>query len=238
MDYKNFIDEKKAEFESNLLNKRMAVIKDFSKENIKDIAEECKKRDFDYIISQIAMNELELINRMLIIGFKVYGFPVVLKSNLDRECKKSAMIREYNPKDLRELKNITKGAFPNAHWYNNKNFHKENISNLYIKWLENSCNKRAEIVFVYEEKNNVLGYVSCRKNGSIGIIDLIAVSPKARKKGIGKALINAALAYFKDRRFNGAEVKTEITNTTALNLYTHLGFKISWVGLNINKWLE
>lgn len=238
MKYGDCIDEKRAEFESGILNTRVVSIKNVSKGNLKKIAEKCKEKGFDYIVCQIGITELDLINEMLSNGFRIYGFPVILKKNIEGEYKKSSHIRAYNPNDLKPLKSITKGAFQNVHWYNNRNLDKRSIDSLYIKWLENSCNGMAEIVFVYEKENRVLGYISCKRKGKIGVIDLVAVHTTAKKKGIGKELVNAAQEYFKDNGVKEMEVKTEITNSASLNLYTRRNFKIVWVGLNINKWLK
>lgn len=238
MDFEDYVDRKKAEFESKILNKRVVAIRNINKDNINKVIDYCKKRGFDYAVSKISVNELELINEMLNQGFGIFGSSLILKTKLDGEYRKSPGIRKYKESDLKELKQITRGAFPNVHWYQDKHFRKEDVDALYVQWLENSCKARAEIVFVYEENKEILGYIACNKRKNTGILDLIAVSSRAKRKGIGKALVNAGQDYFKKNNFEWMEVKTELGNIGALNLYNKCGFRLEWLGLNINKWLK
>jgi len=221
MDYDNHIDKRKTEFESSALNTRIVSLKNMNNEIVKEIVEECNKRDFDYIVSQIDMDNFELINELIDNGFKVFGYPIILKTDLNKEYEKNNNVRVYKKTDLKELKQITRGAFRNAHWYHDRHLKKEDVDALYLEWLRNSCDGRAEIVLVYEKNNEVLGYIACNKKKDTGIIDLIAVSDKAKGRGIGKALVNAALEYFKKINLKEMEVKTEMTNITVLNLYNN-----------------
>lgn len=238
MGYEDYLDTKKTEFESGILNKKIVSIKNFNAGNLNKIVNECKKRDFDYIVCQIGIDRGELINSMVNNGFRIFGLPVILKVKLSKKYMKEAHIRKYKKADLNELKKISKRAFLSSHWYNTNHLKKEKVDDLYIKWLENCCNGRAEIVLVYEENSKALGYVACTKKNGIGVIDLIAVSNKSKNRGIGKALINSAKNYFNEIGFKEMEVKTEMTNIAALNLYTQCGFRIDHIGVNINKWLE
>ena len=238
MDYSMFIDEKKAQFESGILNKRIVSVKNIDEGHVKKIAEECRSRGFEYIISQVELQKFGLINEMLGNGFNIYGFSIILKTRLHEEREICKNIRAYQEKDLEKLKKITSGAFTTTHWYNDKRLSKEYIDKIYLKWVENSCHGRAEAVFVWGKKGNILGYVACNKKNNCGVIDLIAVSKNSRGKGIGKALVNAACSYFNKIGLKSVEVKTEAANIPALNLYTECGFRVSWVGVNISKWLK
>ena len=237
MDYSMFIDEKKAQFESGILNKRIASIKDIDEGHVKEIVEECRSRGFEYAISQVELQNVGLINEMLKEGFNIRGFPITLKKDIKVKQKTDRSIRKYQENDLVELKKISARAFTNAHWYNDKRLKKEDVNKIYLKWVENSCHGRAEAVFVWGKKGNILGYVACNKKNNCGVIDLIAVSKNSRGKGVGKLLVNAACSYFNKIGLKSVEVKTEAANIPALNLYTECGFRVSWVEVNINKWL-
>ena len=168
-------------------------------------------------------------------GFGIYGFPVVLTAKLGCPHRKNKHIREYKKEDIANLKKMSKGAFRTVHWYRDSNFKMGDVDRLYVKWVENSCKGRASLVLIYEENKKVLGYVACNKQKNIGVIDLIAVSKDSKGKGVGKELVMAALNHFKEMGFNQIKVKTDIRNAAALNLYNKCGFKITWIGLNMNK---
>ena len=229
----DYIDEKRTEFESSILNRKIVSIKNIDKNNIKFIIEKCKQNNFDYIVSQIDTNQPELISAMIDNGFRIYGGNVVLKNKLKGEYKINIKVREYEKKDLKQIKQMTRGAFPKVHWYNNKYLNKDKIDEMYVKWVENSCNGRADIVFVYEENDKVLGYLTCYKR-----LELLVVSSEARRKGVGSALVRTGLDYYKNKNFKEVSLKVEMLNIPVLNLHLKCGSELHSVVLNINKWLK
>ena len=231
MNYDNYIDNKRTEFESSILNKKIVSIKNINKYNVKNIVDECERRGFDYIVSLIDSNQSELISTMIENGFRIYGGNIVLKNNLEGEYKLNRNVRAYKKQDLEQIKQMTRGAFPKAHWYNNKHLDKDKVDEIYVKWVENSCNGRADIVFVYEENNEILGYLTCNKR-----LELLAVSSKVRRKGVGSALVHAGLDYYKNKNFTEIELKVEMANLPVLNLHLKCGSEINNVVLSINKW--
>ncbi|MBL7056457.1 GNAT family N-acetyltransferase [Candidatus Woesearchaeota archaeon] len=232
------IDSKNLEFESEILGIDIVSIKNVTKHNIDKVVKECKRRREDYITSNVRIDNTDLIRDMLVSGFNIYGFSVILKTDIKKSNKISKKVRLYAEKDLTFLKRMSRGAFKNVHWYANKNLKKSDIDKIYVKWIENSCKGRADFVLVYEEKGEVRGYISCRTTKTSGIIDLFAVKSVSRGSGIGSELIKSALYHFKKKGKNKVEVKTELWNTAALNLYIRNNFRISNILSNVNMWLK
>jgi len=87
-----------------------------------------------------------------------------------------------------------------------------------------------DLFLVAESSGRIVGYVIglCKKWGEGHIISL-AVRPEYRRRGIGRALMEALLARFKERGMRAARLEVRVSNTPAIKLYERLGFRIKGV---------
>lgn len=107
------------------------------------------------------------------------------------------------------------------------NFTSKEFKNLYKKWIDNSFQKLiAHDIFVYVDKNDVLGFVTFQVNKKKGTIGLIAVYEKAQGKGVGAALISHVEAYLINKNISQLHIPTQSTNTIACKFYEKLGYQI------------
>lgn len=113
------------------------------------------------------------------------------------------MIREFNHKDIASINEIgllIKNTFDITKTYNN------NVEKLYI----------------YEQNNEILGFIQISDSfGDIDIID-IAVREAYQNKGIGKELINYIVDNLKPNKIM-LEVRND--NIKAIEFYKKIGFK-------------
>ena len=113
-----------------------------------------------------------------------------------------------------------------------------------MSWVENDCRGRATAVLVAVLNGKPVGYVACLlhpENSALGIeahgdIDLVAVGPKARGKGVGLQLVRAALAWCRPHA-SRMIVKTQVINTPAINLYQRAGFQLAEANSTLHCWL-
>jgi len=82
-------------------------------------------------------------------------------------------------------------------------------------------------IFVAEADGQVVGFVTTRllPRYRTGCIANIAVSKGFQGRGIGKALIDRALAYFREQGLEFARIETLDQNETGKYLYPKLGFQ-------------
>lgn len=73
--------------------------------------------------------------------------------------------------------------------------------------------------------DEVVGYAIARREHRVGEIVSIAVIPEFRGKGIGKALMRAAMDYLE--KCGRIYLMVERTNTNAINLYRSFSFQTS-----------
>ena len=78
---------------------------------------------------------------------------------------------------------------------------------------------------VAEQDKDILGFVGMWEVVGEGQITNVAVHTKARKRGIGKALIDALVDYSKSRKLEVLLLEVRESNEPAKSLYSLNGFK-------------
>ena len=145
----------------------------------------------------------------------------------------SYQIRVYRPQDLPRLKEITLqtfgpvsidrnmegklGVFGDGGWAGRK-----------TAAIDDDCRAQPDGVFVAEDPRTgrVVGYVTTRLNSStkLGWIPNLAVDPAAQGKGLGRQLLEHAIAFFRRRGMEVAKIETLEQNPIGQKLYPSLGF--------------
>ena len=75
-----------------------------------------------------------------------------------------------------------------------------------------------------EETGEVLGYAGMEFVCGEGYLDNVAVFPKARRQGAGRALVGALLTYAKAHGGSFVTLEVRPSNAAAIALYESLGF--------------
>ncbi len=88
------------------------------------------------------------------------------------------------------------------------------------------------IFLVAENGGEILGYAGCQTVLDEGYITNVAVTRKARKKGVGRALILRMLEIASERKLSFVTLEVRKSNAPAIALYKGLGF--SKVGVRKN----
>ena len=135
----------------------------------------------------------------------------------------AGLVAEFTgmPEDLYELAYQAghKSRFNTDPMFKDEDFHR-----FYRKWIDNSCNGAyADKVFVATDDRRIAGFVTLKCNGNCVSTGLIAVQPAYRGKGIGTTLIEAQMAYGKERGCFRMEIATQADNTGACRFYEHMG---------------
>ena len=99
----------------------------------------------------------------------------------------------------------------------------------YLNWL---FRRAVAGIWLAEEDSKVVGFIasdgnwfSKREGKVVGAIHELVVLPEYRNRGIGRALVQKALEYFKSRGLDMAELWVGDENKQAIDFYKNLGFE-------------
>lgn len=87
-------------------------------------------------------------------------------------------------------------------------------------------------IWVAESEGATLGFLFAEaetespavEEGGIGWIHELYVDPRARRSGVGRALVERALAFFRERRSGRVSVRVETPNVLGREFWESLGF--------------
>ncbi|MCB7070226.1 GNAT family N-acetyltransferase [Caldibacillus sp. 210928-DFI.2.22] len=97
---------------------------------------------------------------------------------------------------------------------------------VYRQWLINAFEKPDKFFALSRDENdNINGFVLYSFSDNASVIELIAVSPKVTKGGIGTSLFKAVEYATHQHGFNEIRVGTQIRNIGAINFYHKVGCK-------------
>ncbi len=141
-------------------------------------------------------------------------------------------IRHYRPSDLETLKSITAICFDGVSI-------DQNIERLYglvhgkdWRWrkkrhIDDDAEINAAGILVAEVDGRIVGYVTTRvdKAAGIGGIPNFAVLPEFQQRGIGRRLLEEAVAYFTAQGLTYARIETLDQNDVGAHFYPDFGFQ-------------
>lgn len=143
-------------------------------------------------------------------------------------------IRSFQPDDLEPIKAITLEGFTGVsldHAIEEKLGGE--LAGHDWRWrkarhIDDDVAAHAAGIFVAVGKNNeVLGYITTRLDAEAGSgrIPNLAVAATARGHGIGRALIDHALEFFREKKLAYAVIETMASNPIGQSLYPACGFQ-------------
>lgn len=136
------------------------------------------------------------------------------------------------------LERIAREAFAQSRFFADPGFPRERCRELYAAFLRRGLDGAPERLTLASEDAG--GFVACHldRERGVGTIELIAVAEDVRGGGVGRALVDAALATFADAGLARAEVVTQGANVASQRLYQHAGFRTSSARLWLHRWFD
>jgi GNAT superfamily N-acetyltransferase len=187
-----------------------------------------KKDGFAYITCKLKSQDTFLIKNLESSGFYLTDIGVIFAIEPDKfiynhsTVRKSIQVATYQ--DIPLLKKMIKSLFPESRFYTDPFFSKEDGDRLYQAWIENSVKGEAADIVFHIPKT---GFITCRKSGKhSGEIVLIGIWNNFRGKGLGTALVQKAMKWFKSQNIKSITVRTQLKNIKAIHFYLQLGFAL------------
>lgn len=141
------------------------------------------------------------------------------------------MIRKYKQSDLQTLRQITAICFEKVSIDKNIEDRFGRIGDM--AWeerktshIDDDAAANPDGLFVAEVEGEIAGYITTRLNRStrIGGIPNLAVLPQFQRRGIGRQLIEKALAYLRAEGMLYARIETLEQNPIGTSFYPSMGF--------------
>jgi len=137
-----------------------------------------------------------------------------------------ATVAPATPGDVDACVAIGASAFVYDRFHADARLPKDRADALKGAWVRNDLTARADACFVARREGRVAGFVLCLRHENVAIIDLIAVGRGHQGRGLGRALMLAAIAHYAGpgRRMRAG---TQQNNRPSTALYTRLGFAVA-----------
>ena len=195
-------------------------------QNIHELNKNLKENNIKYATYRVNANNYPVIHALEKSGYILVDGLITLETitNLGKHSTDSH-IRIATKDDLTSLLEIAGEVFNVSRYYHDPVIPKGKADNIYKEWVKNTLlGKFGDMILVWEEKKKVFGLITLDKKGQIS---LVGVPKKARGKGIGRKLTEAALNLFREWGLKKVIIETQMTNIPALKLYQSCGFKIA-----------
>jgi dTDP-4-amino-4,6-dideoxy-D-galactose acyltransferase len=171
-------------------------------------------------------------------GFRLVDVRMTLAAPTARPASPvTTVIRPAREDDVGALREIARVSHRDSRFYRDGRFDVARCDALYETWIEKSVHGWAAAVHVAEVDGAVAGYVTCERPAPAdGRIGLFAVAEGLRGRGIGRALVGHALAWFAGEGLATVSVVTQGMNVDAQRLYQACGFRTRSVQLWYHRW--
>jgi dTDP-4-amino-4,6-dideoxy-D-galactose acyltransferase len=148
-------------------------------------------------------------------------------------------LRPAGAEDEAPLRELARSNHRITRFYADPRFPDERCDELYATWISRSLEGWADAVLVAEAEGRLAGYVSLhRLEWGWGSIGLIGVAPDARGQGVGRRLVESAVAWAREQGLERVTVVTQARNVPALRLFEGCGFRMADLGLWFHKWYD
>lgn len=197
-----------------------------------------RENGFRHLTARVSSSHYPAIQGLEAHGFRTMGVQVTLARkgrtpNSEIAHPNGVTTCPFSAADLRFLQDLSADAYVESRLFADPDLPEDATRRLHRLWIENDCTGRAARVLVAHVSGEPVGYIACllhqagkaNSECNLGDIDLLAVAPKARSKGVASALVEAAIEWFEPRT-NQVIVQTQVTNGRAIALYQRKGFRL------------
>ena len=189
---------------------------------------------YDHVVMRIPSYMIFLIQELEREGFVMVDGYLDYIFNFDtQKCPEPVeegvyIIRTATKDDIDELMDMAGLAYQSDRYHCDPFLTKEIADNVYRTWIKSSVlGKYDTRVDVADYDSIIGGFSTCRlyKNKR-GVVGITAVRKEASGLGIGRDLLKTNLRYFYEEGMDSVTVGTQLSNVSAMRLYSSVGFKV------------
>ncbi len=164
---------------------------------------------------------------------------IVFSKNIIQNNLNSTNIISINQIDFNvtEIYDLAYESGKYSRFFLDKNFKKNKFLELYQKWVDNSISGQfANDVLIYQERNQIMGFVTYKTKNNEATIGLIAVSPNHQGKGIGGKLLHFVENELFQKNIKTLLIPTQENNLAACNFYKKQGYQVHEITFIKHYW--
>lgn len=186
-----------------------------------------EERDWDFVYAKTGTDDLDRVRFLEDVGFRLIDTNVYLEKPISRKrTAADGRIRRSEPRDREGVMKVAAGSFRYSRFHLDGAFSRKTADRVKAQWAGGFfAGTRGNALVVAEEAGEICGFLLLIDSFDKILIDLIAVDPAFRGRGIATGLIRFAEAG--GRNCAAIGVGTQIANTPSLKLYEGLGFRIA-----------
>lgn len=153
------------------------------------------------------------------------------------EAAENLTIREVRPGDISAIEAMAASSFVDGRFHTDPSISADRAASIYREWAAACCSGAAAdgVVVATTRAGEIAGFVACRIHADTGeylerltaSIVLVATASTARRRGVGRAIVLAAVDWVRERSAVAMQVGTQIRNTAAARLYENCGFRLA-----------
>ncbi len=210
------------------------------------ILELAKQERFRCLYFQADPDDAETVSLAEEEGFHLVDVRIVLEHPFDDRpapvprypTPEAVRLGPPHRKDIPALEEIAIETGHTSRFRFDRNFPADACARLYHAWLHKALTDDSASVIVAYWHDSPVGLIACAEAEEVGHIQLAGVYSPYRSHGIGTALVQGSLDWFRQREVARAEVVTQARNVLAQRLYQQMGFFTRRMTLYYHKWIE
>ena len=215
--------------------------------SLQAIASLAEREQFRCLYFQAEPDDAETVNLAEKGGFHLVDVRIVLEHPFDGRpapvprypIPEDILLMSPRSKDMPALEKIAVEIGHTSRFRFDRRFPPDAYARLYRAWLHKALADDHDSVIVAHLSQQPVGLIACGIQGDeVGVIQLAGVQSGTRGRGVGTALVQGALDWFRARGVRRAEVVTQARNVPAQRLYQQMGFFTRRMTLYYHKWIN
>jgi len=171
-------------------------------------------------------------------GLSLIDARVVLGRRVEAEQGQGSVgVHVASAEDRLPLRRMGREMASSSRFWQDRRFPRRLVRKMYAQWVEKSLCANKETVVMARDGGGLVGFVSLSVNGKSGQIILFHVHPSCQGQGVGRQLMNEALAWSAAQGVRELEVATQVSNPSALAFYEAMKFRTKETFLIYHWWL-
>lgn len=197
-----------------------------------------KRESVDCVYLLVPADDQPVITQAGRQGFELVDVRVTLEAAVSASVSGTAPagVRDATELDIPALQAIARVSHRDGRFYADGRFDPARCDEFYAEWITASRRGWSDHVFVADEGDGPIGYVSMHLRNGRSEMGLVGVAESARGRGVASRLVAAARAWTTAHDTTRLGVITQGRNTVAMSFYQAAGFQVTGIALWYHRW--